>query len=197
MERLFSAEWDLNTGDTPWRWRNYCEKKASDRSSPEDRREGCLQVAHVGLHRRRGARLDVVSGLEVGLLVFTIHRHFASQGLLWVGNVLWERIECLVVAAFAWVGGLERFVMLHKRCRALGCCALWDCNVFTNHSLVRVEQMSLFGFLRERFFLHKSLACKSFLSLELLGSVIVILHVRDHSSECGVLANNTSLWWVS
>ena len=131
-------------------------------SLSEDRRERSLEVAQIGLHRGSWAGFELVTGLEVGLLLFPLHWTLALDRLFRIRDVLRELLKRFVVADSWGMRRLEGPVMLDWGRTGLARLASRNFDVFANDRLVRVEEMSLFNLLRERFILHQSFAFESF-----------------------------------
>lgn len=159
-------------------------------SSTEDSWEGGLQVADIGLDGGGRPRLTVVSGSESrGLVLFL---HLAGDRLLGVFLVLGEWSQRLVVTDSRWVRRLERFVVLHWGRGLRHWLALWVLVIVVDRE-VRVEMLRLFHFLREGLLLHELGSLEALLSSELLGTIVVVLHVGDHATERCLFANFTDL----
>ena len=89
------------------------------RSFAEDRWERCLNVAHVGGHRRGWSRFRVVRGLELRRLYLALDDSFASDGFLGVFFIIGERANSLVITGLGRVRWFEGSVMLDSW-RSLG-----------------------------------------------------------------------------
>ena len=105
-------------------------------SLAENRGEGCLNVAHVGGHRRSWSRFRVVRGLELRRLYLALDDSFASDGLLGVFFIIGERANSLVIASLGRVRWFEGSVMLDSW-RSLGLGGpVWKRDVLSNNVLV-------------------------------------------------------------
>ena len=127
--------------------------------------------------------------LELRLLFFALDWHLAGQWLLRVLLVVGERSNRLVITPLSWVCWLKGLIVLDER-SSLGLgCAMWDLRVLLKNLSICVERVRLFSPLGERLILHHGLRVFALSLREILGPVVVVLHVRDSSTESDLLAH--------
>ena len=122
----------------------------------------------------------------------------ASHWLLGVFLVFWERGKRLLGARARGMRRLKWLVMLHCRWLLFRRFPGRNWNVLADNCSVSVEQVIKSGldFLRERLLLHETLAVETFLFSQLLGSVIIALHVGNDTAEGRLLSDLACLWRV-
>ena len=137
-----------------------------------------------------------MSWLELGLVLLTLDWALSLESLFGILLVLGELGKGLVVTLLAWVRWSEWLIVFHTRSSL---CALglgWHRRVLREHIFGGVENVSLAHLLREWFILEHGSVVFSLSSSEVLGSVIIILHVRNFAAEVDLLAGLTLPDWV-
>lgn len=135
--------------------------------------------------------------LELGFLFLSLDFDLTGQRFLWIFYVGRELSKGLIVPSLAGVRWSEWLVMQIVRGSLRLRVSVGNRWVFLQDLTRSVESVSLLGPLREGFVLEEGLVILTFNLSELLRSVVVILDVRDSPTESNLLADLTTLNWVS
>lgn len=168
--------------------------------SSENWRELTLQIAVVSgdWHDRHG--LFVVRGLEFRWLLLPFYRLLALNKLQRVWFVFRELIDCLIIATFRWVWGLEGLVMhWYMRWWVLTLkffFKLREGYISTENLLDWVELIFATNHLWERLLLDLWFMLESLFGENFTLVIEGVWQVRKVSTEACSFTYFTLLWWV-